>query len=132
MKNSDVVDCILVVDDNGANVATYQRVISSFPDCSPLCFTSPLKALAWLADHAPLLVVVDYRMAECDGLALIDRCRAMPHLSRTPVVMLTGSSDDEVRTQALRRGAVDVLMKPASREHLLSHVNRAKALRSTQ
>jgi len=116
---------ILVVDDNGANVATYRRVIGAMPTCEPVCFTSPKKALLWSEKNTPLLVVLDYRMAECDGLAFIDRFRALPHTRSIPIVMLTGVSDADLRDEAIRRGADDVLAKPVDRRLLFAHVERA-------
>lgn len=131
MQNTSGRWPILVIDDNGANVATYQRVLGTVPNCAPVCFTSPLRALAWSKINNPLLVVVDYRMAECDGLTFIERFRSFPHTGSTPVVMLTGVSDPDLRDEALRLGAADVLAKPVDRHLLFAHVKRAIAARQT-
>ncbi len=47
-----------------------------------------------------------------------------------PVVFLTGNSDVPMSVRAMRDGAVDFLLKPASEDDLIEAVSRASALNS--
>jgi two-component system response regulator FixJ len=42
-----------------------------------------------------------------------------------PVVFITGHGDEEVRTQALEAGAVDVLFKPIDEDALVTAIEKA-------
>lgn len=71
------------------------------------------------------LVLTDLRMPGLDGMQLLDTLAALDE--PPPVVMLTAHGTLEVAVEAMRRGAVDFLEKPFSREELLGVVERALA-----
>lgn len=116
---------VLVVDDNGANRAIYERVVGEVKGALASCFTDPEAALAWARDNALVLLVVDYHMPKIDGLTFIERFRALPERARVPVVMLTGSDDERVRAEATRLGVVDFMKKPVDRKRLQHYVTHA-------
>ena len=60
-----------------------------------------VEALDKIREKSFDLIVLDYRLPECDGLALFDRIR---QLSPTPVVMLTGEGNEIVAVEAMKRG----------------------------
>ena len=65
----------------------------------------------------------DVMMPETDGLSLLDQI-GVDHPG-TPVVMFTAVHDIHVATNAFRRGAIDYVLKPFERSHLLKVVTRA-------
>ena len=69
------------------------------------------------------LVMSDVMMPEVDGLSLLDQI-GVDHPG-TPVVMFTAVHDIHVATNAFRRGAIDYVLKPFERSHLLKVVTRA-------
>jgi two-component system, LuxR family, response regulator FixJ len=71
----------------------------------------------------PGCVVLDVRMPEMTGPELHDRMSEM-ELS-LPVVFLTGHGDVPTSVQAMKRGAVDFLLKPVDAGALLQAVTRA-------
>jgi CheY-like chemotaxis protein len=60
------------------------------------------------------LVVTDIKMPRMTGLDLLAKLRGDPALEATPVVVLTSSTEDRDRLQALKLGALDYLQKPMS------------------
>ena len=73
------------------------------------------------------MVLLDLRLPDCDGWALLEELKSDPHLSRVPVVMFTASAAESRRNQALAIGAVDYLVKPLSAARLKETVHSVLA-----
>lgn len=68
-----------------------------------------------LDDHSIHVVFTDLMMPGLDGLGLLGRIRASddPGIQNLPVIMVTGADNpEELREEALRKGATDFLQKP--------------------
>jgi FixJ family two-component response regulator len=70
-------------------------------------------------------LLLDVHFPGMSGLELQRRLREKG--SRIPIVFVTGSHDEQLRQEALARGAVDLLHKPVSEEALLSAIRSAFA-----
>ena len=57
----------------------------------------------------PDILLVDYHLADMEGIELIMQLRADPAFARTPIVMASGLN---VRDEALKAGATTFLIKP--------------------
>ena len=68
----------------------------------------------------PDVVLIDWNMPEMDGLELVKSLRADPEYDTVPLVMVTTESEMERVLQALEAGANEYLMKPFTKEGLLS------------
>jgi len=68
-------------------------------------------------------LILDVRMAGIGGLEL--QRRLVYSNPEIPVIFITAHGDEELRSRALKCGAVDFLFKPFSEEALLSAVHRA-------
>ncbi len=69
------------------------------------------------------LVILDYRMGQVEGMDGLDFVKAYNKAhgdSQTPLVMITGEKDREIRHRALEFGASDFLNKPADPVEFLS------------
>jgi DNA-binding NtrC family response regulator len=72
------------------------------------------------------LVLLDVAMPEIDGLAVLAQIQPiLPHL---PVIVLTAHGGVEIVVQAMRAGAVDFIVKPASPERLQVSIENALKL----
>jgi two-component system response regulator GlrR len=79
-------------------------------------------ALAQLEECEPRFVLTDLRMPEMDGLELLRRIQQRsPHL---PVAIISAHGDIPDAVRATHAGAVDFLVKPIEREHLLACLQR--------
>jgi CheY-like chemotaxis protein len=112
---------ILVVDDEPANLSTFQRALRG--QYHLVLASSGDDALRLLADLDIDVLVTDFSMPGMDGRELLERARKLhPSL---PCVFVTAYAElDSVRDAARRNGVVKVLMKPWDREsisHWLSH-----------
>ena len=69
------------------------------------------------------LAIVDLRLADQDGMTLMERLHAVDR--GMPVIILTGHASVEGAVEAMTRGAYTYLMKPFDPHELLLQVNRA-------
>ncbi len=80
-------------------------------------------AIHALSAEVPDLVITDLRMADVDGLDVLDAARATdPDL---PVIIMTAFGAIETAIEAMRRGAWHYITKPARLDELALHATRA-------
>jgi FixJ family two-component response regulator len=77
-------------------------------------------------DLSPAVVLMDMRMPGLTGLEVQARLKAQGR--RTPVIFISGQSQPQEVIDAMKRGAVDFLLKPFTREQLVEAVDRGLAL----
>ena len=75
-------------------------------------------------------LIVDVRMPGMNGLEL--QSRLMASHRETPVIFITAHGDQAARSQALKGGAVEYLLKPFSEEALLNAINTSLGLEMTR
>lgn len=83
---------------------------------------SGAQALQAAPAFAPDLILLDVMMPGMDGFAAMDALRKLPELAATPVVFFTADSRAEVRRDLLRRGALDVIVKPVEPNALVEQM----------
>lgn len=113
---------VAIVDDNATNLKVYVNVVSHIPGITTKTFQSSAEGLAWCKDVEPDLLVLDYHMPTPNGIEFIQQYRKLRPTARTPIVMITGEQDREIRRQALDIGASDFLSKPADPVEFLARV----------
>jgi two-component system chemotaxis response regulator CheB len=104
---------VMVVDDSAFMRYTVTRHLDGDPDITVVgSARDGLEALAKIPALRPDVVTLDVEMPRLDGLATLKRIMAE---CPTPVVMLSSLTQHGARTtvQALMRGAVDFVAKPA-------------------
>jgi putative two-component system response regulator len=103
---------VLMVDDNDLNLRVYRQALQGFQQTECVGFTSSAEALTWSKENEVDVALVDYDMPTPNGLDFIRAFRSQEHHSDTPVIMITGLNDREIRFRALDLGAADFLSKP--------------------
>ena len=68
--------------------------------------------LSAFAECSPDAVVLDYRLPDIDGIAVIARIRAQD--ATVPILMITGHGSIELAVEAMKAGANDLLTKPVA------------------
>jgi CheY-like chemotaxis protein len=112
---------ILVVDDepNNQRILTYTLNKAGYESTS---VADGENTLRWLEVNTPDLAILDVSMPGMDGITLLQHIRAMPQYARLPVIILTGSGDDDERIRAEKVGIQGFLTKPASSKTVLEVV----------
>ncbi len=80
-------------------------------------------AIDSLSTSIPDLVITDLRMADVDGLDVLDAVRAID--PDVPVIIMTAFGAIETAIEAMKRGAWHYIVKPARLDELTLHANRA-------
>src|SRR3954454_22114591 len=110
-----------VVDDDH-DVLSSLRFLLEAEDFDVRTFRSG-SALLWSsARNGADCLVVDYKMAEIDGLELANRLRGMG--VSTPVVLITGYPDENIEAKASLAGVRHVLLKPNLEDSLVECLRR--------
>ena len=78
-------------------------------------------------EHVPDLVVLDYKMADMDGMAVVKTLRAKPKTQLLPVLMLTSMSDEPSTRASFDAGVTDYMTKPFSIPQLTARVRACLA-----
>jgi two-component system response regulator AtoC len=115
---------VLVVDDD-PSARKVARANLSLEGFEVVVASGGQEALARLAESDPLAVVSDLQMPDMDGIALMERIRAVrPSL---PVVLVTAHATVETAVEAMRKGALHYLTKPIRYDELALVLRHAVA-----
>jgi DNA-binding NtrC family response regulator len=109
---------ILIVDDDPAQRRILEETIKRFGFETKTCGSGE-QALQLLEgpEHGLIgLVLLDLIMPGMDGMAVLDRIGRTPGMP--PIIVQTAHGSIETAINAMRRGAVDFVVKPASPERL--------------
>src|SRR5688572_17578965 len=123
---------IVIIDDEPVNLTVIKQVVGRVPRCYAQAFTQPAAALAWCKANELDLVIVGYVMPEFNGIRFTQQLRALDGKSETPVLMVTASTDPNVRTEALSSGINDFLTKPFDLGELQERVKNMLVIRANQ
>ncbi|HVF40470.1 MAG TPA: HD domain-containing phosphohydrolase [Gemmatimonadaceae bacterium] len=105
--------CVIVVDDEPANIAILRRLLARTGVEKVFCTTDPREAAKLCVDHPPDMVLLDFAMPHLDGIELLGQLKsACGADAQVPMIMLSGDMSVEIRQRALHAGAVDFLTKP--------------------
>ena len=113
---------ILIVDDNKLNLATARTVLSGEYRVIPVMHGQ--QALAFLADNACDLVLLDIIMPEMGGFEVLESIRRIEHCRNLPVIFLTADTDVSTETRCFEAGAADFIAKPFAPDVMRSRVGR--------
>ena len=124
---------VVILDDRGTNRKIFSRLAASIESgVSVRSFGDPVKALAWLENNTPDLIVTDFKMPVMDGAEFIRRFRAQPNSVEIPVIVITVYEEREFRLQALEAGATDFLNSPVDHQEFVTRARNLLKLRRQQ
>ena len=82
-------------------------------------------ALKWVRKIKPGVVLLDYNLPDMNRLQLLQKLHLVGHDHIKGIIMVSGTSDPEVKKKAIKSGAFGYLSKPVDLERLLKMVKEA-------
>jgi diguanylate cyclase (GGDEF)-like protein len=120
---------ILIVEDDRAQGVFAESVLRN-TGMDARVVEDPLAVLDTLQTFRPDLILMDLYMPRCNGMELTTLIREQPEFLHTPIVFLSGESDEEVQFEVIDAGADDFIAKPVRPRHLIAAVqNRVQRAR---
>ncbi len=116
---------VLLVEDNPANQFLARRFLEKLGH-EVTVVSEAATAAARIEAEAFDLIVVDRRLGEGDGLALLRRVRAGGHGGAVAIIMATATTAGDAREEALAAGADEFLCKPYSIRMLAEAIQRSR------
>ena len=113
---------ILVVDDEPSVVKVFSEYLTQVGYTVQSAANGKQALEVFKKDHFQL-VITDIEMPEIDGMALIDKIKAVN--KHTVVIVVTGYGTIERAVEAIKKGAYDFLEKPLNFKALDMVVHRA-------
>ncbi len=86
-------------------------------------FVDPREALERLSAKAFDIVITDVRMADIDGIKVLERVKEQSE--RTKVLIITGYATVELAREALSKGVFDFIAKPFKMQDIREMVRKA-------
>ena len=86
---------ILAVDDTAITLSRISEILQK--DYEVITANSGLRAIKYLQEEKPDLILLDIRMNPMDGIETLRDIRKMQDRSDIPVIMLTGAERSEER-----------------------------------
>lgn len=111
---------IVAVDDSAIVLKTLEKVLGNRFELHS--FSAGARALQFLKNRNPDLIILDIDMPEIDGYEMLKRIKEMEHLVDVPVIFLTSNNDKKYVVKAVAGGAKDYCVKPIDEEILMEKV----------
>jgi CheY-like chemotaxis protein/predicted regulator of Ras-like GTPase activity (Roadblock/LC7/MglB family) len=113
---------VLVIDDSVSVRKVVERALAG-RQIDVVCAASGSEALEQIERDAPDVIVCDVVMPDRDGYEICEFVKNHPRLGATPVLLMSGIVNDEVRQRAARARSEGVLSKPFAAEDLLKRLD---------
>lgn len=114
---------ILAVDDNGVILATIEEELKELYDV--ITVNSGARALRYLSQEKPDLILLDIQMALMDGIETLKEIRNIDNCSTIPVIMLSAKMERETVIESSKLGILDYVGKPFEPQDLRDRISRA-------
>jgi FixJ family two-component response regulator len=107
MKNEKL--SILIIDDSPEDIAAYKRLLLKSAEYSFLILEADSGAagLKLFAEKDIDCILLDYRLPDADGLELLENMAP----KNKPIIFLTGHGNEIIAVDAMKKGAMDYLIK---------------------
>ena len=113
---------VLVIDDFEDSCHLITEILSPMFDVKYICEAE--KAMAFVLDTKPNLIIMDYKMPYITGVELTRSLKENPLTKSIPVIFVSGAATSDERIETLESGGDDFLSKPFHPKELLLRVQK--------
>ncbi len=117
---------VLIVDDEPLIQNLVRTVLSNLGFTNVTTANNGRKAQALLSETTFDIIITDWRMNDIDGIDVVNfvrRSKKTP-LCRTPILMLTGNTEDQYVLAAIDAGVNAYLLKPFTASELARRLRK--------
>lgn len=123
---------VLIVEDDRSQALFAEGILRN-AGMDSLVVLDALGVLPALQHFHPDLILMDLNMPDANGIELTALIREQDEFLQTPIVFLSGESDEDRQFDAIDAGGDDFLAKPIRPRHLISAVqNRVRRHRTQE
>ncbi|WP_069131190.1 response regulator [Rhodohalobacter halophilus] len=119
MRKDDDSGLILAVDDHRMNLLALKGILTN-AGYGFLEASSGEEAIAKVKKHHPDLILMDINMDGMDGYHTTLAIHDIPGHESTPVLFLSGSTEEDDIVRCFTSGGVDYVSKPVRKYELLA------------
>ena len=124
---------LLFVDDEPQFLAAMQRLLRRHQDEWQVLFAKSVQeALGLITTNSFDVILSDVQMPGKSGFDLLAELQDNKTTRSIPVIILTGSGEENIKSKALRNGATDLLNKPVDYDDLIARITSALRLKNYQ
>jgi putative two-component system response regulator len=116
---------IMIVDDEEYNVFVFRKYLRDTGYNNVVQTSDSTQAIAMIESEKPDLLLLDLMMPKVSGVDILAALASNPAYDHMPILVLTASSDAQVKQTALGLGASDFLTKPIDQHELIPRVRNA-------
>jgi len=117
---------ILVVEDSLTQAMLLENILKSH-NYRVAIASNGKKAMHWLSENTPLLVISDIVMPGINGFELCRQIKTQKTTNNIPVILLTFLNGTEEVIEGLIAGADSFITKPYDQDYLISHIEKILA-----
>ena len=113
---------LLIVDDDPKLLKSVANILEA-KNYRPIMAADGKTALKIVAEHCPLVALIDLKLGDMSGLELMGKIKKLS--PRTEYIVVTGYASLETAIEAVDMGAYSYMLKPYDLEQLLVTIQRA-------
>lgn len=117
---------VLVVDNDLSTRILLERQIAPAMDVEVKFAETGAQALELIHAERPEIVILDFYLHDTNGLSLVDTIRQQYGPDELPLMLLSTSSDMDLRVRAFEAGANDIMTKPHQKAELLARLHNMR------
>lgn len=116
---------IMIIDDEELVIRVVKRFLAADGYSNFVTLSKPRDAFSVIQKEKPDVVLLDIMMPHVTGLDLLKMRQFSPEFHHIPFIILSATSESQVKRDALRLGATDFLAKPVDPSDLTVRVRNS-------
>ena len=116
---------IMIIDDEQLVIRVVKRFLAAEGYEQFITINDPRDAFRTIKKEKPDVVLMDIMMPYLTGLDLLKLRLNAPEFQHIPFIILSATSENQIKREALRLGATDFLAKPVDPSDLTARVKNA-------